>query len=209
GTGRAWASVTFSGSSARACVGTATRSAHAASGRSPTTRAPTRGPEPSAAARSTSPARSQPGRQPAAAMPARLTSPRLREIARTRTTASPRSGTGAEVLEVSDELLGRAGEPRARLHVVLDGGDAGGAPAATTRRRLDLGRRDPRHEAQGREHLHVLLVEGRDLADRLLAGLGEVEEDAEAEVLPEGEIPAGPGRGLAVSVERSLGHGRP
>ena len=115
---------------------------------------------------------------------------------------------GLEVLEVSDELLGRAGEPRARLHVVLDGGDAGGAPAATTRRRLDLGRRDPRHEAQGREHLHVLLVEGRDLADRLLAGLGEVEEDAEAEVLPEGEIPAGPGRGLAVSVERALGHGR-
>src|SRR2546427_9111576 len=198
-----------------ACVGTATRSAHAASGRSPTTRAPTRGPEPSAAARSTSPARSQPGRQPAAAIPASLTSPRLREIARTRTIASPRSGTGAatglmtsrpgasgstttarlsltdhlhsrsalpsrpccaelrhdllgepaellehhrlrrahadahvdvleprepglEVLEVSDELLGRAGEPRARLHVVLDGGDAGGAPAATTRRRLAL-----------------------------------------------------------------------
>src|SRR2546422_6745366 len=29
----------------------------------------------------------------------------------------------SEVLEVSDELLGRAGEPRARLHVVLDGGD--------------------------------------------------------------------------------------
>src|SRR5439155_11150079 len=91
----AWENVTFSDSSARACVGTATRSAHAPSGRSPTTRAPTRGPEPSAAARSAAPARSQPGRQPAAATPARLASPRLREIARTRTTASPRSGTGA------------------------------------------------------------------------------------------------------------------
>src|SRR3989442_10568602 len=64
-----------------------------------------------------------------------------------------------EVLEVSDELLGRAGEPRARLHVVLDGGDADGAPAAATRGRLDLGRRDPRHEAEAGEHLHVLPVE--------------------------------------------------
>src|SRR5207249_10140133 len=115
---------------------------------------------------------------------------------------------GLEVLEVRDELLGRAGEPRPRLHVVLDGGDAGGAPAATTRRRLDLGRRDPRHEAQGREHLHVFLVEGRDLADRLLTGLGEVEEDAEAAVLPEGEIPDGPGRGRVASLDRALGHGR-
>src|SRR5712692_5735950 len=87
--------VTLSGSSARACVGTATRFAHAPSGKSPTTRAPTRGPEPSAAARSTSPARSQPGRQPATAVPERLTSPRLSEKARTRTTAPLRSGTGS------------------------------------------------------------------------------------------------------------------
>src|SRR4029453_10103145 len=87
--------VTFSGSSASACVGTATRSAQAPSGRKPTTRAPTLGPDPSAAARSTVPARSQPGRQPAAAMVERRTSPRFREIARTRTMASPRSGVGS------------------------------------------------------------------------------------------------------------------
>src|SRR5207302_8581141 len=91
----AWANGTLSGSAASACVGAATRSAHAPSGRSPTTLAPTRGPEPSAAARSSSPARSQPGRQPAAAMPERRTSPRLSEIARTRTIASPRSGVGS------------------------------------------------------------------------------------------------------------------
>ena len=90
----AWENVTLSGSSARACVGTATRSAHAPSGRSPTTRAPARGPEPSAAARSTTPARSQPGRQPAAAMPERRTSPRLSEIARTRTTRLAAVGDG-------------------------------------------------------------------------------------------------------------------
>src|SRR5439155_20207792 len=47
-----------------------------------------------------------------------------------------------------------------------------------------------------------------DLADRLLPGLGEVEEDAEAEVLAEGEIPARAGRGLAVRVDRTFGHGR-
>src|SRR5439155_789598 len=89
--------VTLSGSSASAFVGTATRSAHAPSSTTPATRAPTRGPEPFAAARSTTPARSQPGRQPAAAIPARRTSPRLSEIARTRTTASLRSGAGSAI----------------------------------------------------------------------------------------------------------------
>src|SRR5207237_715365 len=73
----------------------ATRSAHAPSSTTPTTRAPTRGPEPFAAATSTTPARSQPGRQPASAMPARRTSPRLSEIALTRTIASARSGAGS------------------------------------------------------------------------------------------------------------------
>jgi hypothetical protein len=91
----AWENVTLSGSSASAWVGTATRSAHAPSGRKPTTRAPTLGPVPSDAARSTVPARSQPGRQPAGAMVDRRTSPRFSEIARTRTTASSRSGVGA------------------------------------------------------------------------------------------------------------------
>ena len=91
----AWEKVTLSGSSAMALVGTATRSAHAPSGRNPTTRVPAFGPEPSEAARSTRPARSQPGRQPAGAMLDRLTSPRFSEIARTRTSASPRSVTGS------------------------------------------------------------------------------------------------------------------
>src|SRR4030095_10646365 len=40
----AWENVTFSGSSARACVGTATSEAHAPSGRKPTTRATARAP---------------------------------------------------------------------------------------------------------------------------------------------------------------------
>src|SRR5947207_737229 len=114
---------------------------------------------------------------------------------------------GLEVLEVGRELLGRSREPGARLHVVLHGRDAGGAPAAATGGCLDLGGRDPRDEAERREHLHVLLVEGRDLADGLLAGLGEVKEDAEAKILAEGELTAGARRGLAVGVDRPLGHG--
>src|SRR2546425_3910438 len=111
----AWENVTLSGSGARACVGTATRSAQAPSGRSPTTLAPARGPEPSAAGRSTSPARSQPGRQPAAAMVERLTSPRLSEMARTRTTASLRSGTGSATSRMTSRPGASGSTTTARL----------------------------------------------------------------------------------------------
>src|SRR5207245_2106323 len=75
------------------------------------------------------------------------------------------------------------------------------------RRRLELRGRDAGHEAERPEHLHVLLVERLDLADGLLAGLGEVDEDAEAEVLAELEMLAGARGGLTVSVEGALGHG--
>jgi hypothetical protein len=65
----------------------ATSSAHAPDGRKPTTREPSCGPEPSAAARSTVPARSQPGRNPGSLDSALRTSPRLSETAATRTRA--------------------------------------------------------------------------------------------------------------------------
>src|SRR2546426_1252483 len=111
----AWEKVTLAGSRARAGVGTATRSAQAPSGRNPTTLAPARGPEPSAAGRSTSPARSQPGRQPSAAMVDRLTSPRLSEMARTRTTASLRSGTGSETSRMTSRPGASGSTTTARL----------------------------------------------------------------------------------------------
>ena len=45
----------------------------------------------------------------------------------------------------------------------------------------------------------------RDVAVDLLAGLGEVEEDVEAEVLAGGEVSAGVGRGLDVGGGEVLG----
>jgi len=46
-----------------------------------------------------------------------------------------------------------------------------------------------------------------DLADGLLARLGEMDEDAEAEVLAQLQILAGTRRRLAIAVERTFGHG--
>ena len=71
------------------------RSAQAPVGSMPTTRVPTGGPLPSAAASSMTPAKSQPGRAPASDCDsARLISPRLSEIAVTRTVTSSGAAGG-------------------------------------------------------------------------------------------------------------------
>ena len=71
GSAAAWAKLTASGRTAMACVGTAASCAHALSW-SATTRAPSGGPLPSAAARRTVPARSQPVRVPGGLLGQRL-----------------------------------------------------------------------------------------------------------------------------------------
>ena len=90
-----------SGRAARIFVSTAASSAHAPRLTSPTTRVPSGGPLPSAAARSTTPARSQPLTSPSSMSGRRRTSPRFSEKALTRTSASPgerlRLGNLAEV----------------------------------------------------------------------------------------------------------------
>lgn len=80
--------LTLSGRTARRSVGTATRSAQPAWSTNAATRAPTAGPEPSAAACSTTPTMSWPGTQPFGRMASRRSSPRFNEVARTEISAS-------------------------------------------------------------------------------------------------------------------------
>ena len=82
----ACASDTTSGIAASLVVEMGANCAQAAASTRPTTRAPSRGPLPSAA-RSTTPAASQPMTEPSRSSGRRVTSPRLSENARTRTTA--------------------------------------------------------------------------------------------------------------------------
>jgi hypothetical protein len=80
-------SETPSGIGASRAVGTAASSAHAPLSTRPTTRVPTAGPLPSAAARSTTPAASHPVGDPSRSAGRRSTSPRLSDTAPTRTSA--------------------------------------------------------------------------------------------------------------------------
>ena len=63
---------------------------------------------------------------------------------------------------------------------------------------------EPAEEAEGGEHLGVLLVEGSRLAHRLLAAVGEMEVDAHADPLAERRLGAGPGECVAVADHRPL-----
>src|SRR5205814_5463200 len=58
-----------------------------------------------------------------------------------------------------------------------------------------------------REHFYVLLEVRRQLADGLLPAIGDVEEDADGEVLAELEVLARPRGGIAIGLDRPLGHG--
>src|SRR5829696_6427575 len=111
----ATAALTLAGRWARRLVATATCSAHAPCRVRPTTGAPVRGPEPSAAASATTPARSQPGRHPSSAVCSARTSPRLSDTASTVTTASDGAGLGAATSR-SDRRPGADGSAtRARM----------------------------------------------------------------------------------------------
>ena len=83
----------YAGSAASQVAGTATRSARASPGSTPTTRLAT--PGPSGAAVLTVRAKSQPGGLSGDAARIRCSSPRLSEIAWTSTIASPRAGSGS------------------------------------------------------------------------------------------------------------------
>src|SRR5436190_21374127 len=114
---------------------------------------------------------------------------------------------GLQLLEMLDQLLGRAGEPGAELHIVVERWHAGLFPPATLGGRGHLRRGDARHKTQRREHFYVLFEVGRQLADRLLATVGDVKEDADSEVLAELEVLARPRGGVAIGLDRPLGHG--
>src|SRR5206468_9329630 len=113
-----------------------------------------------------------------------------------------------EALETVHQLSRRTGEPRAQYHVMLDRRHVGCRPAAAPRDRGDLVCRKPGDEPQRGEHLHMLFVDRRDLANRLLASFGEVKMQTELEILTERQLLARPGCGLAVTRDRSRLHRR-
>src|SRR3989454_12633069 len=57
------------------------------------------------------------------------------------------------------------------------------------------------HEAERGEPLVALVVSGLDLPDRLRLGVGQIDPDTPAEILPELQCAAGPSGGIAVRVE--------
>ena len=91
----ALAKLTLSGKAAMRAVGAATRCAQPPPSARVTTRVPSFGPLPSAAARKTTPAISWPGRHPSGLMPSKASSPRFTENAWTSTIASPAAGSGS------------------------------------------------------------------------------------------------------------------
>src|SRR5262249_3445179 len=112
-----------------------------------------------------------------------------------------------EPLQVLNQLLGRAGEPGAKLHVVVERRHTRLRPAATSGGGGHLVWRDAGHEAKRREHLDVLLVIRRELADGRLPAVGEVEENANRQVLAELEVLAGTCGRVVIGLNGSLGHG--
>src|SRR5918994_2237635 len=84
--------------------------------------------------------------------------------------------------ELLGDQLGRADQPRARLDCMAERRQVGRARPLAVGGRLDLLGREAWHEAEGGEHLDVLLEERRRLFDALLDAVGDVERVADAEV---------------------------
>ena len=112
-----------------------------------------------------------------------------------------------KVFQGGDEPFGRAAEPGAAPGEVLEGGNTGGGPAAARGGRADLALGNAGHEAEGGEHLHVLLEPGRHLAECPLTRVGQVEVEAETEIFPQGKFASGARERLAVAGDRALRHG--
>ena len=83
-----------------------------------------------------------------------------------------------------------AGEETAGLHRILDCRQFHGADELGVAHRRDLLVGQGPHQAQFAEHLHVLFVMRRRLADRLLAGGRSVELVAERQPLAQFELDA-------------------
>src|SRR5262245_39551817 len=66
---------------------------------------------------------------------------------------------------------------------------------------------DARYKPERGKHLHVFLVVWGELADCLLAAVGNIKEDPDGQILPELKLLASTGRGLAIGLDRSLRHG--
>ena len=91
---------------------------------------------------------------------------------------------------------------------MLDRGHAGRFPSAAAGDGGDLLLCQPRDKPQRRKHLHMLFIDRRDLADRLLAGSSKVEMQAELQVFAELQVTAGARRGVAIGGDRPRLHRR-
>src|SRR5262245_848804 len=80
-------------------------------------------------------------------------------------------------------------------------------PAAPRCGRCHLWWRDARYKPERGKHLHVFLVVWGELADGLLATVGNIKEDPNGQILPELKLLTSTGSCLAIGLDRSLRHG--
>src|SRR5262249_53526002 len=99
--------------------------------------------------------------------------------------------------ELLGDLLGWPDQPRAGLHGVTERREVGLTSTLWIARRRDLFGREPGHEAERREHLHVLLEKRRRSLDALLDAVGDVKRVADAEIAAQFSFLAGAGARLA------------
>ncbi len=92
--------------------------------------------------------------------------------------------------------------------MLLEARDAGSTDSTAFSERLDLLVGQGAEEAQGTEQLGMLLVVGLRLSDGSLSSLGEMEGDAEAEVLAEFGFDSRSSLGLLESANRAFGEQR-
>src|SRR3954451_19935055 len=85
---------------------------------------------------------------------------------------------------------------------MLDRRHSSGSPAPPPCNGSHLLLRQPRHKTQWGKHLHMLFVNGRDLAARLLAGLGYMEMQPKLQVFAELQILPGASSRIAVAGDR-------
>src|SRR5215472_9558957 len=97
-----------------------------------------------------------------------------------------------EALQVLDHLLRRAAQEAAVGDRVLDPGQFRRLSACAIAHDLDLLVGQGTHETQLAEHLHVFFVKFGSLADPLLAVLGKIEMESEAQPLAHFEVDAAP-----------------
>src|SRR5712691_7736498 len=101
------------------------------------------------------------------------------------------------LLQAGDDVLGRSDQPGLLVDAFAERRHAGRRAGRSPGSALLVGVAD---EPEGSEPLIALVVGGLDLAEGLCLGVGEVKAEPATEILPELELAAGPGGGLAVGL---------